>query len=104
MAGKAAVKRIIVACGWGVASSTISAERMQDLLRKWGVKGVRIDVIDYKSAKNEAERADLFVNIAPTRDITYACPQISGVPFMTGFGMEEHMKKILAMIGISVGV
>jgi PTS system galactitol-specific IIB component len=104
MANEPVAKRIIVACGWGVASSTISAERMQDLLRKWGVKGVRIDVIDFKSAKGEAEHADLFVNIAPKSDINYACPQVSGVPFMTGFSMEEHMKKILAMIGISVGV
>lgn len=103
MAGnESGVKRIIVACGSGVASSTLAQERIQDLLRKWRVKGVRVEVVDFKSAKSEAEHADLFINISPGGDTKYACPEWSGVPFMIGFGMEDHLKKGLALIGIKV--
>ena len=95
-------KRIIVACGSGVASSTLAQERIKDLLRKWRVTGVDVDVVDFKTAKGEAESADLFVNISPGGDTTYACPEVSGVPFMIGFGMEDHLKEALAMIDIKV--
>ncbi len=97
-------KRIIVACGSGVASSMTAAERIKDLLRKWGVQGVRVDVVDFKSAERESHSADMFVNISPRKagagGTKYACPDASGIPFMTGFGMEPALKKILDQMGV----
>ena len=87
-------KRIIVACGSGVASSQLSANRIKDLLPKFGMRGVQVDVVDFKTAKSHAEHADLFVNISPGGDTKYACPEVSGIPFMTGFGMEAAMEEI----------
>lgn len=87
-------KRIIVACGSGVASSQLSANRIKDLLPKFGMTNVQVDVVDFKTAKMHAERADLFVNISPHGDTKYACPMVSGIPFMTGFGMEPAMEEI----------
>jgi len=87
-------KRIIVACGSGVASSQLSANRIKDLLPKFGMKNIQVDVVDFKTAKQHAEHADLFVNISPHGDTKYPCPMVSGIPFMTGFGMEEAMAEI----------
>jgi PTS system galactitol-specific IIB component len=53
-----------------------------------------VDVVDFKTAKTHAQNADLFVNISPHGDSDYACPMVSGIPFMTGFGMEEAMQEI----------
>lgn len=87
-------KRIIVACGSGVASSTLVANRLRELLPKYGLRNVTVDVVDFKTAKAQAERADLFVNISPYGDTKYACPVVSGTPFMTGFGMDKAMEEI----------
>lgn len=87
-------KRIIVACGSGVASSQLSANRIKDLLPKFKMRNVKIDVVDFKTAKSHSEHADLFVNISPGGDTVYACPEVSGIPFMTGFGMEVAMQEI----------
>lgn len=87
-------KRIIVACGSGVASSQLSANRIKDLLPKFGMTNVQVDVVDFKTAKSHAEKSDLFVNISPHGDTKYACPMVSGIPFMTGFGMEKAMEEI----------
>lgn len=100
MAGR---KRIIVACGSGVASSQLSANRIKDLMPKYGLKNVQVDVVDFKTAKQHAENADLFVNISPHGNTKYACPMMSGIPFMTGFGMEaamEELKKLLYPDGV----
>lgn len=91
-------KRIIVACGSGVASSSLVANRLKDLLPKHGIRNVDVDVVSFKNAKREAENADLFVNIAPRGDTEYAAPVVDGVVFMTKRGMEEtleEMKEIL---------
>ncbi len=90
-------KRIIVACGSGVASSQLSANRIKDLLPKFGMRGVKVDVVDFKTAKLHAEHSDLFVNISPHGDTKYDCPMVSGIPFMTGFGMDEAMQEIKDM-------
>lgn len=91
-------KRIIVACGSGVASSTLVANRLKDLLPKHGMRNIQVDVVDFKMAKTHAQNADLFVNISPYGDTKYGCPVVSGIPFMTGFNMDksvEEIKKIL---------
>lgn len=87
-------KRIIVACGSGVASSQLSANRIKDLLPKFGMRNIQVDVVDFKTAKTHSANADLFVNISPHGDTVYACPMVSGIPFMTGFGMDEAMAEI----------
>ena len=91
-------KRIIVACGSGVASSSLVANRLKDLLPKHGIKNVDVDVVSFKNAKREAQNADLFVIIAPRGDTNYDCPVVDGVVFMTRRGQEEtlqEMKEIL---------
>ena len=106
MAQNAGPKRIIVACGSGVASSMTSAERIKDLLRKWGVRNIRVEVVDFRSALRESKNADMFVNISPRKGglagTQYACPEVSGIPFMTGFGMEPALKEMLAKMDIEV--
>lgn len=91
-------KRIIVACGSGVASSQLSANRIKDLLPKFGMRGVQVDVVDFKTAATHAQNADLFVNISPHGDTKYPCPVVSGIPFMSGFGMDEAMEEIKSIL------
>ncbi|MDA1372788.1 MAG: PTS sugar transporter subunit IIB [Proteobacteria bacterium] len=94
-------KRIIVACGSGVASSTLVANRLMELLPKHGLKNIQVDVVDFKDAKGHSEHADLFVNISPYGDTKYGCPVVSGVPFMIGFGMEGPMEEIKKVLNVS---
>jgi len=89
---------IIVACGMGVASSHLSANRIKDRLAEYGIKNVTIRVVQYAKAQAETKYADVFVNLSPTDGHTYGCPVMNGLPFMTGFGMEAAMVELKAIL------
>lgn len=90
-----AVKKIIVACGSGVATSNVAAEKLRGLLRD---KGLHIDVraVDMKSLESESAGADLLVSITPygTKDRSLKIPMLSGIPLLTGVGVGPLIDKI----------
>lgn len=91
-------RTIIVACGMGVASSHLAANRIKDRLKEYGIKNVDVRVVQYAKAQAECEFAEVFVNLSPTGHHKFACPQVNGVPFMTGFGMEDSMRELKAIL------
>lgn len=94
----AKTRTIIVACGMGVASSHLSANRIKDRLAEYGIKNVTIRVVQYAKAQAESQYANVFVNLSPTDNHAYGCPVINGLPFMTGFGMDKAMLELKAVL------
>ncbi len=92
------VKRIIVACGSGVATSNVAAEKLRDLLRE---RGLHVDVraVDIKSLESEAKVADLLVSITPyaVRDKELPIPSFNGIPLLTGVGVSALIDQIVAV-------
>lgn len=89
-------KRIIVACGSGVATSNVAAEKLRELLRE---RGLRVDVraVDIKSLESEAKVADLLVSITPyaIRDKELPIPSLNGIPLLTGVGLSALIDQIV---------
>jgi PTS system galactitol-specific IIB component len=94
-----AIKRIIVACGSGVATSNVAAEKLKDLLRDRGLHGVEVRAVDMKSLESEAKLADLLVSITPgaQRDKELGIPVLNGIPLLTGVGAGALADQIAAM-------
>ena len=94
------MKRIVVACGSGIATSGLVANKINNLLEERGMVGkARADSIDIKSIDLEIGMADIFVSITPTFDLSNVrIPTFSGIPFLTGIGEEEIMDLIVGLL------
>ncbi|WP_314061677.1 PTS sugar transporter subunit IIB [uncultured Vagococcus sp.] len=94
-------KRLVVACGSGVATSTTIAEKIKGLFEKDRVN-CQIEAVDYKSILSELPRTDIYVYIAqPDAEVIAEAERLGvdvfpGVPFLTGMGMEEVYQEIVS--------
>jgi PTS system galactitol-specific IIB component len=93
------VKRIIVACGSGVATSNVAAEKLRNLLADRGLRGVDVRAVDIKSLESEAKLADLLVTITPgsQRDSELGIPVLNGIPLLTNVGAGKLADQIVEL-------
>lgn len=86
-------KTILVACGAGIATSTVVCERVENLLKD---NGINAEVVQCKIAEvaSRQDGADLIVSttILPT---TYNIPALTATAYITGIGMEALDQKII---------
>lgn len=89
-------KRILVACGAGIATSTVVCDRVEKLVKD---NGIDAEVIQCKIAEvaSKQEGADLIVSttILPT---TYNIPALKATAYITGIGTEKLDEKILSYL------
>lgn len=96
------MKTIIVACGGGVATSQTVAVKLQNLLEDRGLdRQIHIEAININSIHTYLRSADAYVSISPHGEEKFDIPTFSGVPFLTGFGAEEELEKILAALRLT---
>jgi galactitol PTS system EIIB component len=91
------VKRVVVACGSGVATSTMVAELLKNALVKRGVQ-VEIKICDFKSLRAQAVGADLLVSIAPYEKTDYGLPVVNGIPLLTGVGADNTVDEVVKIL------
>lgn len=94
--GKAMAKRIVVACGTGMATSTMMAEKVRELLDE---NGIEYTISQCQLSELDAHKgnADLFVT-AMGVDQDYGVPVVVGTPFLVGIGEEKAGEKILEIL------
>lgn len=90
------MKRIIVACGGAVATSTVAANKIRELAKNAGIETevtqCRVNELDAKK-----EGADLIVTTAKVKK-DYGIPVIHGVAFVSGVNVEATENKILDVL------
>ena len=100
------MKKIVLACGAGAATSTLVAQKVATMLDANGYAGkyeiVQCAISEAKDACNVTpvahtvsdEGADLLIatTVAPEG---LTCPYVSGVPFMTGMNRVAAEKAVL---------
>ena len=90
-------KRVIVACGTAIATSTHVADR---LAREFAARGIDAAITQCRVTEVPAyvDDADVVVTTAlATRD--FGIPTVSGVPFLTGIGEDEALAQVLEALG-----
>ena len=90
------MKKIIVACGSGVATSQTVASKLSKLLKERKVPA-DIEAVDIKSLKHHVKNADGYVSIVKSKE-EFDIPVFNGVAFLTGMGQEEELQKIINLI------
>jgi len=90
-------RKIIVACGGAVATSTLAAEEIKELCEAHGIK---VDLVQCRVTEIETymEGAHLICTTAKV-DRKFGCiPLVHGMPFISGVGMDVLRKQILNLL------
>jgi galactitol PTS system EIIB component len=89
-------KKVIVACGGAVATSTIAANAVMELGKK---NGIDIEICQCRISEIESN-LDNAVLIVPTSRVKrdYGIPCITGMPFVSGVGVEKTEKAMLEVL------
>lgn len=90
-------KRILVACGTAIATSTVVAKAIEDALRERG-----IEVVTRQCKASEVpsmvEGMDLVVTTTPV-PTNLGVPVIQTLAFLTGIGKEAVIEQIVKTLG-----
>lgn len=90
------MKKILVACGGAVATSTIAADRIRQLCQE---NGIPADVRQLRISElgSQTDGTDLIVTTAKVgRD--YGVPVVHGIAFISGINAEATEQQILDIL------
>lgn len=87
------MKRILVACGNGIATSTVVASKIREYL---GEKGIQVETSQCKLMEipGKIQNFDLVVTSGQYDGESYNVPIVKGLALLTGIGAEETLEKI----------
>ena len=92
------MKQVFVACGSGIATSTMVAESIKQLLLTHPELGdIEISQCSVAELNSKASSANLIISVSPV-DIDANCPVLTGLPFLTHIGKEELEEEILKIL------
>jgi len=92
------MKRILLACGSGVCTSTAARVKVQKILDEHGYKG-QYKVEQCKIAEVASKSGDFDFVIATTmKPDGVKCPFLNGICFLTGVGVDKVTKEILELM------
>lgn len=90
------MKKVIVACGSGVATSQTVASKVKKLLDQKGVKA-SVEAVDIKSIDTYIKNCAVYIAITKPKK-QYDVPVCNGIPFLTGVGMDAELQKVIKAI------
>jgi galactitol PTS system EIIB component len=94
------MKKILLACGTGICTSTAVNAKLQRILDEKGLKG-QYQITQCKIAEVPMKSADFDLCIATTQvSGEIKCPFIMGIAFLTGMGLNPIIEKVLAILEI----
>lgn len=90
-------KKIIVACGGAVATSTLAAEEIKELCAE---QNIPIELIQCRinEISTFADDADLICTTAKMDQTFGDIPIVHGMPFVSGVGIDQLKEKILTIL------
>ncbi len=94
------MKKVLVACGTGIATSTMAAKKLEAALEKRGLlKQVKISQCTIAELPRKSPDYDLIiVTSRVAQDIK--TPIVQGLPFLTGVGMEKTVDEVVEKLGL----
>jgi PTS system galactitol-specific IIB component len=91
------LKTIIIACGAGVATSTVITSYVTQLLRDNNIEH-RIIQCSLNEVRMHIDKGDLLVTSMPLKE-KYDIPTVLGISFLTGVEVSKTMEDIVSYLG-----
>ncbi|WP_413733942.1 PTS galactitol transporter subunit IIB [Sodalis sp. RH21] len=90
-------RKVIVACGGAVATSTLAAEEIKELCEE---QGIQLDLVQCRVTEIETymDGADLICTTARVDRQFGDIPLVHGMPFVSGVGIDELKQKIIKIL------
>ncbi|WP_159722550.1 PTS sugar transporter subunit IIB [Enterococcus sp. CSURQ0835] len=85
--------KVLVACGAGIATSTVVMQKVENLLSENGVDA-DVQQIKIAEAASKQDDADMLISttILPTE---YRIPAVTALGYISGVGMDKLDQKVL---------
>ena len=90
------MKKIIVACGGAVATSTVAANAIKELCAKHNIP-IEILQIRMTEIESNLDGVDLIVTTMRIKK-DFGKPYVNGMPFLSGIKVEAAEEKILSYL------
>ncbi len=91
------MKKILVVCGAGVATSTVAAKKIEEKLKE---RGITVQVAQCKATEVPFKAADhdLIVTTTLLGEVE-GTPVVQTVSFLTGIGIDKDIDRIVELLG-----
>ncbi|MPZ54371.1 MAG: PTS galactitol transporter subunit IIB [Acidimicrobiia bacterium] len=86
------MKKVLIVCGTGIATSTVVADKVRKHLAKVGIEA-KIDQTKVTELHRGAKGYDLIVATTQTPS-SIDVPVVKGLSFLTGMGVDETLAEI----------
>lgn len=93
------MKKILVVCGAGVATSTVAAKKVEEKLRERNLE-VRVDQCKVTEVPYKVKDYDLVVTTTLLGELG-DIPVVQTVSFLTGIGIDRDIDRIIELLGTS---
>ena len=90
------MKKVIVACGGAVATSTVAANAIKELCKAHNIP-IEIVQIRISEIEGNLDGVDLIVTTMRVKK-NYGKPYVNGMAFLTGMNLEATEQKILDVL------
>ncbi len=88
-------KKVIVACGGAVATSTIAANKIVELCKN---NGIDVEICQVRISEIASNLpADMICTTSNVKR-DYGIPLVKGMPFISGIGVQKTEKQILDIL------
>ena len=91
------MKKILVACGNGIATSTVVAMKIKDRCEAEGI-AVSVSQCKVTEVRGKAEDYDLIVTSGKFQDDTVKIPIIGAIALLTGINEEATLDQIVGQL------
>ena len=88
------MKRILVACGNGIATSTVVATKVRQFLEEQGIQAETTQT-KLMEVPGKVQGYDLLVTTGQFEGQTGDVPVVKGMPILTGIGADQTLQEIL---------
>ena len=95
------MKKIIVACGSGIATSTVARNALEEKLKEKGIDATQVsmDQTSIPQLRSKADQFDLAITTGKfTEDI--GVPILNGLPFLTGIDEDALVEKVIDVLDL----
>lgn len=89
------MKKVLVACGTGVATSTVVTIKIKEAIQ---AAGIQADVHQCKVSEIDSNNNDVDLIVTTTAYEHPVVPVIRSLSFLTGIGMDADVEKIINIL------